>query len=74
MSSRCHYYILRNALFDTLGLCTLSTNPSPNKGGVRANIWHLKAGSSELRNGNPNRRASGPPGWGLEHGAENISC
>ena len=38
-------------------------------GGVRANIWHLKAGSSEPRKGNPNRRAPGPPGSGLEHGA-----
>jgi len=36
---------------------------------VRLNIWHLKAGSSEPRNGNSNRRASGPPGRGLEHGA-----
>jgi len=34
------------------------------------NIWHLKAGSSEPRKGNPNRRAPGPPGWGLEHGAD----
>jgi len=38
--------------------------------GVRANIWHLKVGSSELRNGNPKRRAPGLLGWGLEHGAD----
>jgi len=53
------------SLVDRLCLCTLSANPSPNKGGVRVNIWHLKVGSSEQRNGNPNRRAPGPPGWGL---------
>jgi len=59
-----------NAVLDTLCLFTLSANYSPRRGQVKANIWHLKAGSSQLKNGNPNRRIPGPPGWELEHGAD----
>jgi len=59
-----------NAVLDRLCLFTLSENHSPKKGHVKANIWHLKAGSSQLRNGNPNRRVPSPPGWELENGAD----
>jgi hypothetical protein len=34
------------------------------------NILRLKAVSSRLNNGNPNRRIPGPPCWGLECGAD----
>jgi len=59
-----------NAELDRLCLFTLSANHSPKKGQVKTNIWRLKTGSSQLRNGNPNRRVPGPPGWELEHGAD----
>jgi len=59
-----------NAVLDRLCLFTLSENHSPKTGRVKANIWRLKAGSFRLRNGSPNRRVSGPPGWMLEPGAD----
>jgi hypothetical protein len=61
---------MENAVLDRLCLFTLSANRSPKRGWVKGNIWCLKAGSSRLRNGNPNRRVPGPPGWELEHGAD----
>jgi hypothetical protein len=59
-----------NAVVDRLCLFTSTANHSPKRGWVKANIWHLKTGSSQLRDGNPNWRVPGPPGWELEHGAD----